>query len=70
VIYRADVELSNVLEIPFGTWVPSPDITARVDELAASGFQWVTFYEGVFEGTVINQYVYLGELPIDVSLEQ
>jgi hypothetical protein len=64
VIYRADVDLSASLDLPFGVEVSSPVITRHAAEFAAAGYRWVTFYEGVFEGATSRQYVYLGTDPI------
>ena len=63
VVYRAEVDLTDVLSVPFGVFLSSPEVTARVDQLAST-YRWLTFYEGVFEGNMILQYVYLGEEPI------
>ncbi|OLT12271.1 hypothetical protein BJF78_24740 [Pseudonocardia sp. CNS-139] len=66
-IYRAEVDMTGLLEIPFGTWVPSPRITALVDDFAERGYRWVSFYEGVWMGQVTVQYVYLGEASISAE---
>jgi len=63
-VYRADVEVTDALDIPFEVKMDSPVVTRRVPELAAAGYLWVTFYEGAFEGTISRQYVHLGEQPI------
>ena len=63
-VYRAEVELSDVLDVPFGVFLDSAKVTRRAGRLAAS-YRWVSFYErGAFEGTMIRQYVYLGDEPI------
>jgi hypothetical protein len=56
-----------------GTWldltnphllVPSSEVTRRVASLAACGYRWVLFYEGVYEGVISAQAVYLGDEPL------
>lgn len=67
-VYRAEVELDSVLDVPFGVPISSTEVSARVTELAAEGYQWVTFYEGFFEGSTSREFVYLGSTPIGADL--
>lgn len=64
-IYQADVDLCDLLAIPIGTWAPSPRINELVEDFAERGYLWVSFYEGVHEGELTAQYVYLGSSPIE-----
>ena len=68
VIYRADVDLTDILDVPFGAFLNSARVSQFVREhgaeLAGSRYEWLSFYEGVFEGNVTRQYVYLGHEPI------
>jgi hypothetical protein len=68
VVYRAEVDVIASLDFPFGVWVSSSAVTERVDVFAAAGYRWVTFHEGVFEGTTSLQFVYLGQEPIEAEV--
>jgi hypothetical protein len=67
-VYAADVELTSLLEVPFGIWVDSPRITELVPEFASRGYHWVRFHEGVHDGEVHPQFVYLANAPIVAAL--
>jgi hypothetical protein len=68
VIYRAEVQLTDVFEAP-------PEILLGLSEVARcvalawpQGYQWLTFYEaGEWDSRLAKQYVYLGCDPITVA---
>ena len=67
VIYRAEVDLSDHLSIPFGKQVSSSKVSARIDDFAAAGYRWISFFDNAFEGTIVQEFVYLAADPIRAS---
>jgi hypothetical protein len=64
IVYSAEVELSDHLRIPLGIKVSSEKVTALLDEFAAEGYRWVSFFDAAFEGTVTQEFVYFSTDPI------
>lgn len=61
IVYLAEVDLTGSIDVPFGTWVDSTTLTKeRLATFAGDGYRWLSFYEGVWEGEVPRQFVYLG----------
>lgn len=69
VIYRADLELTAVLDIPFGTFLDSARVNAgvRLGWFAEDGYRWLAFYEEPWYGVWTKQYVYLGTEPVEAA---
>ena len=68
-IYRAEVQLTDVFEAPYGV-LPDPSEVAKCVAWAwPEGYRWLAFYEaGAWDTRLTKQYVYLGNEPIAAAL--
>jgi hypothetical protein len=68
VIYRAEVQLTDVFEAPPGMLLRLSEMTKCVALAWPQGYQWLTLYEaGEWDSRLVRQYVYLGCDPITVA---
>lgn len=69
VIYRAEVQLTDVFEAPYGV-LPDPAEVAKCVAWAwPEGYRWLAFYEaGAWDTRLSKQYVYLGTDPVTAAL--
>ena len=68
VIYRAEVQLTDVFEAPPGMLLRLSEMTKCAALAWPQGYQWLTFDEaGEWDSRLVKQYVYLGCDPITVA---
>lgn len=71
-LYRVDLDIADsaLLDLTAAdvVFVSSRVLLDRAGEFAAKGLEWVVFYEGVVEGEVIGQGLYLGQEPLPVEV--
>jgi len=64
-IYVADVDLGVHVEVPFGVFLDSAEVTAHIEGFALAGVQWFSFFvDGPWREQLHRHYVYLGEEPV------
>jgi hypothetical protein len=66
IIYRAEVTVPSdrVLDLSLPIFVSPSTILAKGEELVGRGLLWVLFYDGVNEGEVSGEALYLRREPV------
>jgi hypothetical protein len=71
VIYRAEVQLTDVFQAPPGILLDSSEVIRCVARAWPEGYRWVAVYEaGEWDTRLAKQYIYLGDEPITAILAQ
>ena len=69
VIYRAEVQLTDVFEAPYGILLDTSEVAKCVAWAWPEGHRWLAFYAaGAWDTRLTKQYVYLGNEPIAAAL--
>ena len=69
VIYRAEVQLTDVFEAPYGVLLDATEVAKCVAWAWPEGHRWLAFYAaGAWDTRLTKQYVYLGNEPIAAAL--